>query len=111
MIKPGESVTLSVSISVTQDTQSFFSFGGATQAYFDQADIKPGSVTRSAISFYNADKKYYFEANRKTPSSNGDVTAQPRGGSKAGDRMALLTTFSMQVAMGTAYIYEWQPVN
>ena len=109
-INPTAGLTLDLTISVTEDTQSFFSFKASTKAYFDQADIEPGSATGGAVDLTNADGEYFFEVGRTNPSYTETLSAQPRSGSGSGDRIALLTTFYMGVSMGTGYVYEWQPM-
>jgi hypothetical protein len=110
-INPDQTVSLTFSIQVTEDSQSFFSFSASTTAFFDQADITPGSRTSGAVEFVDANKKSWFQVDRKAPSFGGTLSAKPRGGSKSGDRMVLLMSYSSMVAMGTGYLYEWQPVK
>lgn len=109
-IKNGETVSLKVSIGVLSNTQSAFKFSGSTNAYFDEPQITPGFGTRNAVSFATAKGATSFQTDFKNgyATVNETVSAKAPSGSKAGDKIALLTTFYMGTKMGTAYIYEWK---
>ncbi len=110
VIKRDEKVELQLSIAVGNNTQSFFTFNGGVKAYFDSANIGPGSATSRNQTLEAADGKSFFEVNKQTgyASVNATVSATPRAGS-LGNRMGLVISFAAGgVPMGTTYIYEWR---
>ncbi|MEW6623966.1 MAG: FecR domain-containing protein [Bacillota bacterium] len=110
VIKRDEAVKLNLSIGVTENSQSFFTFSGGVKAYFDSPDIHPGGVTGRNITFETEEKESFFEVRKENgyASKNATVSAQPRAGSN-GAKMALIISFTAGgVPMGTKYIYEWR---
>ena len=109
-IEAGEIVSLTLSFSVTVDTQSYYNWSASAGAYFDKADMTPGFASGEAVDFVDANGKDSFSVSRKTPSVSASVTAiAPAGGE--GKKIALLTTYFPGIKMGTAYIYEWKSVS
>lgn len=111
VINRGETVSLDLTLAVTENTQSFFTFSGGIRAYFDSVTISPGGITGSAIRLENEKKQSYFEVTKGTgyASVSEKVVAAPRAGSRTGAQMALLIVAVGQgTPMGTKYIYEWR---
>ena len=76
--------------------------------------VEPGYVTAGAIRYKNKDGKDSFTIDTyktvKIYSFSETLTATAPTGSKAGDKIALRTTFSGS-QQGTCYIYEWKQVE
>jgi hypothetical protein len=110
VIHPDEIVSITLSLSVTENTQSFYSFSGSANATFDEPGIEAGMGTGNSIPFENGKKANYFQVTKGTgyASVNETLTAQLGTGS-AGERIALRTTFTFGVSMCTNYVYEWKP--
>ncbi len=113
-IRGGETVTLSLELSFGSQKLSFFSDKASADADFDKWDVEPGFVTAGAIRFKNKDGKDSFTIDTyktvKIYSVSETLTATAPTGSKAGDKIALRTTFSGS-QQGTCYIYEWKQVG
>jgi len=110
VIKAGEPVTLTLSLSVTDNSISFFrTFGASANATIDSPGIEAGYGTGGAIQFANKDKEYYFQIGGSLgyDSVNETITAIAPSGSE-GQRIAIRTGFSMGCAMCTNYVYEWK---
>ena len=110
VIKRDERVELQLTIGVSSNTQSFFSFNGGIKAYFDAANIGPGSATARNLTLETEDGKSFFDVRKETgyTSINATVAATPRAGS-LGSKMGLVVSFAAGgVPMGTTYVYEWR---
>ena len=109
IIKAGEEVALSMSISVSSNTQSFFGFANSTSAAFDIPDIKPGYGTSEIVKFYDEDGNDHFRVYSKHYDAiSKTVTATPRNGTSEGDQISLTIGVSVSGGRaGTKYIYEW----
>lgn len=117
-IKAGETVSLSLSLSFTENTLSFFDGRVSAVANFDKWDLEPIEGTRNSIDFSTADGKSYFEIyssvkySEKNILSVGEtITAVAPAGYEAGDRIAIRTLYRSSVSMGTNYVYEWRPIG
>jgi len=112
VIKKDQVVSLNLSLSVAQNTQSFFQFGGTIDAFFDTESVaRGGGRTGNAIRLANKDNKNSFEVSAKNhyAAANETVSAKPRSGSKPGDRMGL-TVGGCIFQARTGYIYEWKEI-
>lgn len=109
-ISPDEEVTLSVTVSASENTLSFFTFGGSASANFDSPDLSPGSISRSAVRFIDGDGNIQFEVGAKNnyETIKGTFIAKSPRGKEEGERIAIRQLFYMGVSMGTYYIYEWR---
>ncbi len=109
-IVPNEEVNISLTVSASDNTLSFFTFGGSANADFDKPDVVPGSRGRSAIQFTNSNGENRFEVGAKNNygTINETLTATPPAGREEGEQIALRQQFYMGVSMGTYYIYEWR---
>jgi len=114
-IKAGETVSLSLSLSFTENTLSYYSSKASARADFDEWDMTPGSVTRNSIDFKNKDGKDSFEIDTyhsvQVHSVSDTITAVAPSGSQEGDRIAIRTIYYSRVGMGTNYVYEWRQVG
>jgi|GEM_PF-6906906 len=110
-IPAGQQVSLSLSIGVLANTQSFFAGSGSTSAYFDEANMPPGSISRNALRFVSPDGRDSFEVTKQGNYATvaETVVATPRAGGAEGDRMALIVSFFSFGRLGTGYVYEWEP--
>ena len=113
-IRGGETVTLSLNLSFGSQKLSFFTDKATAGADFDKWDVEPGFVTAGAVRFKNKDGKDSFTIDTyktvKIYSVSETVTAVAPTGGKAGDKIALRTTFDGR-AQGTCYIYEWKQIG
>jgi len=111
-IKAGETVSLSLSLSFTENTLSYYSSKASARADFDEWDMTPGSVTRNSIDFKNKDGKDSFAIDTyhsvQVYSVSDTITAVAPSGSQEGDRIAIRTIYYSHVGMGTNYVYEWR---
>jgi hypothetical protein len=107
VIYADQPVTLTLALTVTEDSQSFFNFSASANASFDEPGIEAGYGTGGAISFVNAEGEYYFQVSSDNTTVNETLTAQLSAG-MPGKRMALRTSFYMGVPMCTNYVYEWK---
>lgn len=111
-IKAGETVSLSLSLSFTENTLSYYSSKASARADFDEWDMTPGSVTRNSIDFKNKDGKDSFAIDTyhsvQVYSVSETITAVAPSGSQEGDRIAIRTIYYSRVGMGTNYVYEWR---
>ncbi len=114
-IKAGETVSLSLSLSFTENTLSYYSSKASASADFDEWDMTPGSVTRNSIDFKNKDGKDSFAIDTyhsvQVYSVSDTITAVAPSGSQEGDRIAIRTIYYSRVGMGTNYVYEWRQVG
>jgi hypothetical protein len=112
-MKAGEEVSINIILSATDNSLSFFTFWSSGQAYFDRPDIKPGSKSRSSLTFNNDQGESSFELEKANEYATIDETIKaiaPQGSSD-GDQISIITTFYRGVPMGTSYIYEWRQVG
>ena len=109
----GEEVNISVTVSASDNTLSFFTFSGYASANFDKPDLLPGSISRGAIRFTDGDGKIQFDVGAKNnyETFKGTFTAKPPAGSEEGEQLALRQQFYMGIGMGTYYIYEWRDAD
>jgi tetratricopeptide (TPR) repeat protein len=111
LIYPDQPVSLTLSFTATENSAVKLSFSGSASADFDKWDVAPGGVTRGSRPFVNkdGDSSFTISTNNNAPSYNETLTGHIGPGTEGG-RIALRTKFSMNVAMGTNYIYEWKRV-
>ncbi len=112
-IAPDKEVNISLTVSASDNTLSFFTFGGSANADFDKPDVVPGSRGRNAIRFINSNGDDRFEVGAKNNygTINETLTATIPAGREEGEQIALRQQFYMGVSMGTYYIYEWRSGN
>lgn len=96
-LKPGEVLSLNVSLSITANTLSAFKPGGHTRAYLNGIDFVSSNGKTGGYSI-SPDKT----------SLNDTVSAAVPAGSQDGDQLELEITFHDSVSMSTTYIYEWK---
>ncbi len=109
-IKAGEEVSITIELSVGDNSLSFFTFWASSNAYFDKPDIKPGSKSRSAIRFVNdqQESNFIIEKANDYANINEVIKASAPQGSNEGDQISIITAFYRGISMGTSYIYEWR---
>lgn len=109
-LSPGEEVNISLNISASDNTLSFFTFGGFAGADFDKPEIEPGARHRDATLFADKDGETSFnvDATNNYGTINETLTATVPRGREEGEQIALRQKFYMGLSMGTYYIYEWQ---
>lgn len=112
IIYPDKPVSLNFSFTTTTNNVIRLSFSGTASADFDQWDVGAGAVTREARCFANADGKDSFTIDvNGNPSSYNETLTAILGAGSEGSRIALRTRFSLGVAMGTNYVYEWKQLD
>lgn len=109
-IAPDEEVTLSVTVSASENSLSFYTFGASVSANFDSPDLATASMSRSAVRFLTSDEenKYEVGANNQYKTIEGIFKAKAPRGRNEGEQIAVRQLFYMGVSMGTYYIYEWR---
>ncbi len=110
IIYPNEPVTLKFTFDTLEDSVVALSFSAYASANFDQWDIKPGGITRGAISFKNADGKDSFSIIGQSSTSYSETLTASLGQGSENSKIALRLGFSMGVSMGTNYVYQWKKV-
>lgn len=110
---PGEEVKITLSMSASDNTLSYFAFGGSANADFDNPETMTGFRGPSSIQFTNADSKSSFAVDAKNNYStiNETLTAIAPAGKADGEQLALRQNFYMGNSMSTYYIYEWRSAD
>jgi len=112
IIRAGEEIKLSLAFFPMTNTASHFKFSGSASANIDQHNIGPSGITGQAVRFANADGQDSFRISHDNgyPSYRETLIAKAPSG-REGQRIAVRTNYSMNVAMGTNYVYEWKPIS
>lgn len=106
VIRVGEKVSLTVSLSETENTHKWNT--SAASSWADFAPPSRGLGARGDVPFANAAGLTDLSINGAATSSASDtfVAVAPEG--REGSRVALRLTYFMGTSMATYYVYEWQ---
>ena len=110
IIYPNEPVTLKFTFDTLEDSVVALSFSAYASANFDQWDIKPGGITRGAISFKNEKGEDSFKIVGQSSVSYSETLTASLGQGSEDSKIALRLGFYMGVSMGTNYVYQWEKV-
>lgn len=112
-IIPGEEVTITINMTASENSLSYFGFSASATVDFDRYDLGPGSRTQGAILFKDKDGQHHFEITLQE--GYMDVTATVSGklgsGKEEGELIALRYHFYRGISMGTNYVYQWQKLS
>jgi hypothetical protein len=106
VIKAGEKVTLTVSLSETENTHQNSASAAATWADFAAPTLGYGS--RGQIPFANAGNETDISINGANKSSASDTFTALAPAGSSGQRIAIRQIYYMGTSMATYYVYEWQ---
>lgn len=112
-IIPGEEVTITINMTASENSLSYFGFSATATVDFDRYDLGPGSRTQGATLFKDKDGQYHFEISLQKGYEDvtATVSAKLGTGREEGELIALRHHFYQGVSMGTNYVYQWQKVS
>lgn len=100
VIKAGETLTMTLSLSSSPDT-SYFDFGGYASAKIGSTYLK------------NPDGKYEFKSTKSNnyQTCSEELSVSPGTGSVGGKKLELSVKLNQGFTMSTVYIYEWKKLD
>lgn len=106
IIKAGEKVTLTVTLSETENTHKNSASGASASADFASPTLGTGS--RGRVDFANATGETYAVINGAGPTSDTETLTAIAPAGRVGERIAIRVCYYLGTSMGTYYVYEWQ---
>lgn len=113
-IRPGDRVSLDLSIAITANAGDQYSANGNFSVWFDHPDVEPGSVIRPVGFRNDKGETGGFDVHHKG-AKDGDsasrtvwVDASALGAGGDGAKIALIVCAYNGRNVGTKYIYEWK---
>ncbi|NLJ31525.1 MAG: zinc ribbon domain-containing protein [Clostridiales bacterium] len=105
-----QTITLKLSLALTDKNVSFFSWSYGAYAQFQPPEVQPGYVRAGYPGFVNAAGKSSFQLNKGSgwKSVGETVSASYRAGREEGEQIAIRTIFNGTYSIGTYYVYEWK---
>lgn len=100
IIRSGEAINITLSLSTSSNSLSFFSFAGSARAFLDNGN------------FSNAAGEHLFSSEKKNNYMAVNETVSATAGSgREGDEMRLRFTLYDAVQLETIYVYKWQKTD
>jgi hypothetical protein len=109
VIRAGDKVSMSATLSTTENTHQWNTSSAATWAKFCQPGLGLGARGWDDISFKSAAGNDNVAINGAGVTSATETLTAIAPAGKVGARIALRLEYYMGSSMGTSYIYEWQP--